>query len=320
VPPTGVRLVQMRIRTPSGLFGTPIAVCQVIAATMSLVVRFRGRHRPDAIFSTGGFVSLPGTLAGWLRRVPVVVFLPDAKPGKAVRLAVRCARIVCLSTSDAAKYLPSTRTKVTGYPVRRAFLTPKNEEANLRPTDHADERQILVMGGSLGSRSINDALMAGLTQLLPEVRVLHICGARHLQDLEVFRGNLPQGLVERYEIRSFLDERELAAAMRGSTLAVTRAGASILGELTVTRLPAIIIPLPAVHVHQQANADVLHRRGACVLMADQDLSGGGLVTGILELLANGDRLQLMRSRLAELARPEAADLLADTVLEAAASA
>ena len=152
---------------------------------------------------------------------------------------------------------------------------------------------VLVLGGSKGAHSINQALQAILPELLRQVQVLHISGNLEWALVEQSRNSLPVELQARYRAYPYL-HKEMGAALQAADLVVSRAGASVLGEYPLFGLPAILVPYPYAWRYQRVNAQYLVRQGAAVLLNDADL-GEQLLPQMQELLANRERREGMRA-------------------------
>jgi UDP-N-acetylglucosamine--N-acetylmuramyl-(pentapeptide) pyrophosphoryl-undecaprenol N-acetylglucosamine transferase len=192
------------------------------------------RLKPDVIFSKGGFVSVPLAIAGWLLRIPVIIHESDMTPGLANRLCVPLAHQVCVTFPQTRNYLPEAR--VTGTPVRRAILDADPVRGRQFLSVSADRPVILVIGGSLGSETINRVVRQSLQQLLIDYQVVHICG----------KGNCDPALadLDGYHQVEFLDA-EFGDVLAVADLVVSRAGANSIYEFLVMQKPAILIPLSA---------------------------------------------------------------------------
>jgi UDP-N-acetylglucosamine--N-acetylmuramyl-(pentapeptide) pyrophosphoryl-undecaprenol N-acetylglucosamine transferase len=263
--------------------------------------------RPGAIFATGGYAAAPLGRAAKQAGIPLVVFLPDAHPGWAVRFMARYATVVACAVEAATDRLPPDKTVVTGYPVRRQFLEA-NREAGIRAFDlDTSLPTVLVTGGSLGARAINTAVAAALPRWLQHGQVIHVCGRGHAADLEAVRAGLSEPARGRYHLVPYTDA--MASAMAAADLAVTRAGASALGELSAMGLPAVVVP--GNYSDQGLNADYLAARGAIVHLPEDRIHE--LESVVLDLLRDaGIRAEMARAMRA-LARPDAAEQLADLV-------
>ena len=292
------------------------AVAGVGAAT-----RLLKRRRIDVVAGMGGYVTLPVAMAAKLSSIPVVLHEQNAVPGIANKLAARVATTVALGVAEAAAAFGGARTVVVGNPVRPELAhldrdALRTEALTAFGLDPA-RRTLFVFGGSQGARRLNNALIdATASWPRPDtIQVLHACGKR---DEDAVRAGWaavePRGL--RVQVVPFVDRMDLAYA--ATDLAVTRAGALTVAELTVAGVPAIMVPLPhATAGHQAANAAVLAAAGGVVHIPDAELTGPRLAEEAAVLLDDPGTLASMGKVMRDLARPEAAEDLADTVLAAA---
>jgi len=258
--------------------------------------------RPDVVFLTGGYVAAPVAWAAWRMRVPILIYLPDVTPGQAIRLTSYLATRVAVSFPEVARYF-GQKAVVTGYPVRRELLTADRAAARAALGLTADLPVLLVMGGSRGARSINRALLAGLSTLLERCQVVHVSGPLNWDEVARAAAALPAAAAGRYHPYPYLHEMPLALA--AADLAVARAGAATLGEFPAVGLPAILVPYPYSGQHQEANAAYLADRGAALVVKDGELAGR-LVETVLGLLAAPERMAAMARASRSLAQPAAA--------------
>ena len=275
-------------------------------------LRWLDRDAPQAVFATGGYAAAPVGRAARNRGIPLLLFLPDVRPGWAVRALQRQATKVACSVDGSLKYLPAEKATVTGYPVRRQFAEAEREEGARRFGLDPSVTTLLVTGGSQGAHRINVAIAEALEALLDQAQVIHIAGRDEEAWLAHEREQLSYWRQQRYQLRAYTEE--MAWAMAASDLAVTRAGASILGELPAAGLPAIVIP--GDFSDQHANATFLAAEGAAVVVGGDDLDR--LEGAITRLLGDDEQRAAMREAMARIARPHAARELADTLLELAA--
>ncbi|MFN0146492.1 MAG: UDP-N-acetylglucosamine--N-acetylmuramyl-(pentapeptide) pyrophosphoryl-undecaprenol N-acetylglucosamine transferase [Dehalococcoidia bacterium] len=268
---------------------------------------------PDAVFSTGGYASFPGALAARLLRLPLVVYLPDVSPGWAVRAEMRLASRMATTADAALAFLPRKKTVVTGYPVRDTFLTTTREVARRQLGLDPGEKVLLVAGASQGAAAINRAVFAALPRFLAEMRVYHVTGPAGYDEAAGLGRQLAPELAGRYVPAPFRDD--LPVVMLAADLAVLRAGASTLGELTAARLPAVMIPGTFAGGHQRHNAKWLADAGAALIVEESAIAG--LADCVFGLINDEERLAAMRAAAKGLARPGAADAIADLIVEAA---
>ncbi len=275
--------------------------------------------QPDVLLFTGGYVAVPMALAsaGLLggRKIPSLVYVPDIEPGMALRLLARFASIIALTVEEARPYFSAKkRMVVTGYPTRPELGGWTREKGCQHLGLQPGRFTLLVTGGSTGARSINRALLSILPQLLADMQVIHISGKLDWPEVEAAQKQLPAALSENY--RAFPYIYEMGAPLAAADLAVSRAGASTLGEYPLFGLPAILVPYPHAWRYQKVNAGYLADRGAACIIKDEQLPAE-LLPVVQTFFHDRDQLQRMRSAMRSLARPQAAQHLAGLVNELA---
>jgi UDP-N-acetylglucosamine--N-acetylmuramyl-(pentapeptide) pyrophosphoryl-undecaprenol N-acetylglucosamine transferase len=272
-----------------------------------------GRWQPDALFVTGGYTAIPVAVVCWLKRIPILVYLPDIEPGSAVKAVARFASVVAVTADESRTYFPDRKVVVTGYPVRPEVAAATRAEAVAHFGLSASRPTLLVFGGSRGARSINLALLDMLSDLLTDLQVIHISGELDWPVVQGRAEGLPTGQREFYHAFPYLHE-EMGLAFAGADVVVARAGASTLGEIPMFGLGAILVPYPYAWRYQKVNADYLAARGAAVRLDDEALKSQLLVT-VRGLLGHPDRLTAMRAAARALAVPNAAQQIANELVQ-----
>ncbi len=311
------------ISVAGGLRGvSPLAALHAIGGLARGLAQALGivqEFRPDAILATGGYVCAPVVVAGWLRGVPALVYLPDMAPGWTIRFLTPFARRVAVSFPESARFFPASKAVVTGYPVRPEIVTADRAAARRHFGFGNSEKVLLVFGGSRGAHSLNLAVGQALDSLLRLAQVIHVTGEQDLMALETRRVDLPAELRGRYHPYAYLHE-EMPLALAAADLAVSRAGASTLGEFPAVGLPAVLVPYAPSsggHRDQERNADYLVHHGAAVRLDEAALARGMLYTTVSRLLTEERILGEMREQARALAQPGAAYRLAEELLRLA---
>lgn len=318
----GVDTGQLRGINPLTALANTGKMIRGVGQALTILKEFR----PDVCFVTGGYVCAPMAVACKLRRVPLLIYLPDMVPGLAIKWLSLLAQKVAVSFPGAAAYFPG-KAVVTGYPVRGDLVQAAQDRQGSRQKLAAalkldlglDEAEtpplLLVWGGSQGSRSINKAIQASLADLLPVAHILHLTGTLDYDRVVSGLADLPTAWQNRYHPVAYLHD-EMPLALAAADVSVCRAGASTLGELPVARLASVLVPLPISGGHQWPNAHQLADHGGAVIVAD-DALGTELVPALIELLQNPARRHQMETALANLAQPAAAANIAKALVKLA---
>ena len=300
VPPRGFEFVSLGFGALRGKgMGRKLKLPFSLAVAIARALRLLGEVRPGVVLGMGGYVSFPGAVAARLRGIPLVVHEQNAVAGLANRVLARLADAVLTGFPGT---LPGGRW--VGNPVRREFTTVPPPE--VRFAGRQGPLRLLVVGGSLGAKALNEVVPAALARLAPAERpvVTHQSGSAHFAALE--QAYAHHGVEGR--LLPFIED--MGAALAEADLVVSRAGAMTVAELAAVGVGAILVPFPhAVDDHQTANARFLVDGGAARLLPQSGLTPAGLA----ELLRGLDRERCRQMALAAraLARPEATEALAD---------
>ena len=307
--------VAMRTLHVKGLRGKGLR--QRLAAPWMLARALVGAWRvlreanPRSVLSMGGYVAGPGGIAAWLQRRPLLVHEQNRIAGFTNRVLARCARRVMSGFSDA--FPARARAEWTGNPVRADIaMLPAPAE---RLAHRAGAPRLLVLGGSLGARTLNLGLPNALSRIpadrRPEVR--HQCGAAHIE--------ATRAAYARVDVQASIEPfiADMAAAYAWADLVICRAGALTLAELAAAGLGAILMPFPfAVDDHQTKNAEGFVAVGAAELVQDRDFDASRFAGMLERLLRDPDKRLAMATAARTLAKPDAADVIAQRCMEVAA--
>lgn len=275
--------------------------------------RVLSRRQPDVVIGLGGYSSGPIVLLASMLPIPTLLMEQNAVPGLTNRLLARVVRAAAVTYPSTLAYF-GNRGFVSGNPVRAGFFRVAEAAMN-EPDASGGARRVLVFGGSQGANAINLAMVEAAPDLVASqvpIRVTHQTGER---DLEMVRAGY-QGAGLEGRVEPFLFDMD--RAMSASDLVVSRAGATTIAEIAAAGRAAILIPLPtATDDHQRKNAEVLAAAGAAEVIDQRDLTGHTLAASIVNLAGDAARRAQMASAVRQFARPDAADTIADRVLQLA---
>ncbi|MDE1924878.1 MAG: UDP-N-acetylglucosamine--N-acetylmuramyl-(pentapeptide) pyrophosphoryl-undecaprenol N-acetylglucosamine transferase [Patescibacteria group bacterium] len=277
---------------------------------------------PDVIFSDGGYASFPTLLAAKLFRIPVVLLQCDADPGRVNSWAAKFAAKIAVAFAEGAANLPKDKVAFTGNPIRKSVLLPAREGAYEFLHLKRELPVILVVGGSQGSQTVNEAVLAALPQLIEKYQIIHQTGEAHIKDIEgratVVLADSP--LKERYKAFGYLNDLATRMSAGVASLCLARAGAGNIFEIAAWGLPSILIPIPEPISHDQTkNAFAYARSGACIVIEQNNLTPGLLVSEVDRLLNHPELVHAMQNAARGFARVDAAKTIANALLDIALS-
>ncbi len=291
IPAAGVHGVGLR-----ALPGNLVKLLRGTTAARHILRSFK----PDVLLFTGGYVAVPMALAG--RKVPSALYVPDIEPGLALKTLAFFADRIAVTAPESLRYFRrKERVSVSGYPTRNSLTGMSQAEARRRLQLDSDEPVLLVLGGSKGARSLNKAVLAHLPKLLDRVQMIHISGELDWPEVDARSRAINH---PHYHPHPYLHE-EMGAALAAADLALSRAGASTLGEYPLFGLPSILVPYPYAWRYQKVNADHLVKSGAAVMIEDANLTTQ-LLPVLDGLLKDPSRLNGMRAAARVLSNPDAA--------------
>ncbi len=301
IPRTGFDLVAQPLEgvRGRGLLGKLSALQRLARAVVRARSELR-RRRVDVVVGLGGYASSAAVIAARSTGIPVVLLEQNRESGLANGTLARFAAAICTSFEDTAADLPKNKARWTGNPVR----------AEIEDGFAAREKSrdaLLVFGGSGGAVSLNRAVVAALGEIaragtprLP-TRILHQSGTTSLEETRA--GYAKLGIAA--DVREFIDD--MAGAYAGAKLAVCRAGATTVAELTATGTPSILVPFPHAAAHQLANARSLESAGAAVVVLDDATTASKLAAELARLLTSPETLHSMAAAAASAGRRGAAE-------------
>ena len=238
--------------------------------------------QPDVIFSKGGFVSVPVVLAGKHNKVPTIIHESDMTPGLANKIAIPSATKVCCNFPETLEHLPKDKAVLTGSPIRQELLSGNMIAAMDLCHFSADKPVILVIGGSLGSVAVNNAVRLALPELLEHFQIVHLCGKGKVDDsLTSMKG---------YTQFEYIKD-ELRDIFALADIVISRAGANAICELLALRKPNLLIPLSAnaSRGDQILNARSFERQGFSMVLEEEELTKESLLEAVRKLYNDRSR-------------------------------
>ena len=241
--------------------------------------RLLGRIRPNVVFSKGGFVSVPVVMAAKTRHIPVIIHESDLTPGLANKLAMPSATKVCCNFPETLPYLPKEKAVLTGSPIRQGLLHANTQAAKDFCGFTGDLPILMVMGGSIGSVYINNAIRGCIDTLLTKYQIIHLCG----------KGNIDESLKDKkgYAQFEYISEN-LPDLFAAADLVVARAGANSICELLALHKPNILIPLSrnASRGDQILNANSFAKQGFSAVLEEEEVTSEKLMATIDDVMAH----------------------------------
>lgn len=268
--------------------------------------------KPDACVGVGGYASGPVLFKAGGKGIPYLIQEQNSYAGLTNKLLSKKAKKICTAYEGMDKFFPSEKITITGNPVRKDILdlSGKREQAMQHFGLDTSKPVLLVIGGSLGARTINNAMKAGMEKLAQAgINVLWQTGKYYFEEMKTASADfVSRGI----QAKDFIREMDLAYA--AADVVISRAGALSISELCLVKKPSILVPSPNVtDDHQTKNARALSDKQAAVLVKDIEASEK-LIDVAIELLKNKTEQELLRNNIATLGKPDAAMDIAKQVL------
>ncbi len=290
-----------------------------LASSIAKAFRILSDFKPDAVVGVGGYASGPLLYAASIRKIPALLQEQNSYPGLTNKWLAGNVQKICVAYEGMDRFFPEAKLVKTGNPVRKeivaasqTFTDEKRAEAlkffGLSP----EKKTLLVVGGSLGARTINNSMIAGIEQLVAaDVQVIWQCGKFYYEEMQAKLGAIPQkdGIV----LKEFLQQMDLAYA--AADVVISRAGALAIAELSLVKKPVIFVPSPNVaEDHQRKNAEALVYKDAALMVLDKEASEK-MIKRAIELLEDEEKQKDLQANIGLLARPKAAETIAEEVIK-----
>lgn len=309
----GLAHIALPVSPSSALFRHPFSSLVKNIRAYRSAGRVLDRLSPSVVVGLGGFASVPVVLAASRRRIPIVLLEQNAVLGRANHWLLRYAKRICLTYEQTPMPKRAERIAlVTGNPVRRSILQAAVE----KPSSAENVKSVLILGGSQGATAVNDGFIKALPRLQPELsawQIIHQTG--NCQELQIREHYNRLGI--RAEVSAFFSE--MGSIYQKADLVIARAGGTTLSELAVHGLPAVLIPYPgSIRDHQQENAERFEQAGGAIVLSQSpaaEQTAMELARCLKPLLTDSSQRETMRLGIRSLSRPDAADVVAEVILE-----
>ena len=271
---------------------------------------------PDVVFGKGGYASFPVLCAARILRIPVIIHESDSRPGRVNAWAAKFARRIAISYPSAAEYFPSEKVALTGNPIRGEVAEPLTNGAfeylKLKP----EIPTVLILGGSLGAKIINDTIIDALPDLVEKYQIIHQTGKANFQEVTTTANVVLSGskFADRYHPMEYLNNLEMRMSAGVARVIISRAGSTIF-EIAAWGKPSIIIPIPETVSHDQtSNAFAYARSGGAEVIEENNLGTHVLVAEINRINDDQALWQKMSAGAKSFAKTDAADKIAQEIL------
>lgn len=273
---------------------------------------------PDVVVGVGGYASGPVLRIAQQLGIPTLIQEQNSFAGVTNKLLAKKAKTICVAYEGMEKYFPAEKVILTGNPIRQGLenILPKTDEAHSFFDVPKGHKVILVVGGSLGARSINLSILGNIDKIIDSkgVTLIWQTGKFYIDDI---REKLKDKHTENIKINDFINRMDLAYSI--ADLVISRAGACTISELCMVGKPTILVPSPNVaEDHQTMNAKALAVRNAAIMVKDND-APANLAQTALKIIVDNERLNILSRNIKEMALPNAAIDIARKVIELAGS-
>lgn len=303
----GLTIVGLQRKLTWSNFLLPFKLIKSLWKARSIVKSFQ----PQAVIGVGGYASGPTLKAATLLGVPSLIQEQNSFPGKTNKLLAKNVAAICTAYDGLERFFPKEKIVLTGNPVRRDMVDVEGKRAKAFEHYGLDpaKKTILIIGGSLGAKTLNESLMMAYDEVAKgEVQVLWQCGKLYDVDLSARLSGNEAANIKR---TMFIDRMDLAYAL--ADVIVSRAGATSVSELCLVGKPVILVPSPNVSEdHQTKNAMALVDKGAAVLVKDLE-SREKLIPTALELLKNSEDCMRLSQSILLLGKPNATEHIVDEI-------
>ncbi|SKA72768.1 UDP-N-acetylglucosamine-N-acetylmuramylpentapeptide N-acetylglucosamine transferase [Clostridium sp. USBA 49] len=240
------------------------------------------KEKPNIVFSKGGFVSVPVVLGAYFNKIPVIAHESDITPGLANRISMPYCTKICVTFPETIEKLNKNKAILTGPPIRKELFQGSKIKGKNICNFNDDKPILLIIGGSLGAKAINEAVRRNIDKILEKYNVIHICG----------KNNLDSKYNNKYGYRQFeYVNEELPHLLTCADIVISRAGSNTIFELLALKKPNLLIPLSSKSSRgdQILNAQSFEKRGFSMVLKEEDLNDNNLLSKLDELYKNKEK-------------------------------
>ena len=275
VPYYGISSGKLRRYFDPKNFSDPFKVIKGYTEASSLLKKLK----PNVVFSKGGFVSVPVVLAAKRRHIPVIIHESDMTPGLANKICIPCATKICANFPETIKLFSSGKAVLSGSPIRQELFSGNKKNGLEFCGFTTDKPVLLIIGGSLGSAVVNDAVRSILPTLLDTFQIIHLCGAGKVDESLIGT----KGYVQFEYIK-----KELTDLFATADMVISRAGANAICELLALKKPTILVPLSAAASRgdQILNAASFEKQGYSYVLKEEALNKDSLLKSVTDVYNN----------------------------------
>lgn len=281
----------------------PVKLLSSLMKSKKIIKNFQ----PDAVIGTGGFASAPLLKAAQQKNIPNLIQEQNSYAGITNKWLAEKASKICVAYENMEKYFPVEKIKLTGNPVRKDLVELTNKEEALKFFGfNKDKKTILILGGSLGAKKINESIEQYLGFLKAQnLQVLWQCGKLYVERFAKYDDQ------KQVQVHQFINRMDMAYA--AADVIISRSGAISVSELCIVGKPVIFIPSPNVaEDHQTKNAQALAEKNAAIVLKESEI-GQQFEKTLLELLQNKDKVENLSKNIKKLAKPEATQVIVDEI-------
>ena len=302
----GLQIVGLKRKLALSNFLLPFKIIKSVLKARSIIKDFN----PQVVIGVGGYASGPTLKAASMIGIPTLLQEQNSFPGKTNKLLAKKAKKICVAYDGLDRFFPAEKIVHTGNPTRKNMVntTNKRSEALEHFKLDNDKKTILIIGGSLGARTLNESLVNHMNQIKDDTQVLWQCGKLYFENLkDQLDGKLPENI----KLNQFIMRMDLAYAV--ADVVISRAGAISVSELCLVKKPTVLVPSPNVaEDHQTKNAMSLVEKNAAIMIKDVEAKET-LIPATLQLLEDKEKMEQMSNAIALLGKPNATGEIVDQI-------